>query len=144
MRHGQFIKTPDHDHTLQATTGDAKKTGCPFGAYSTLFDVSPAPPGKGAETESLMKRIKNIAAARASGVDDPPPPKADEAAGFDLKPEDRHIPAGYTYFGQLVVHDLTNSIIKAMRRSGTAPCWTISRRHLSTSTRSMAAIRIKA
>ena len=50
MRHGQFLKTPDPDHTLQRTTGDAvsKQTACPFGAYSTLFDASPAPPGKGA------------------------------------------------------------------------------------------------
>jgi hypothetical protein len=127
MRHGQFIKTPDHDHALQATTGDAvsKQTVCPFGAYSTLFDASPAPPGKGAETESLRERIKEIAAARASGVDDPPPPEADkaaaEAAGINIRPGDEHVPAGYTYFGQLVVHDLTHSIITAMRRSGTAP-----------------------
>jgi len=52
--------------------------------------------------------LATIADARASGVDDPP------KDGF------KNIPAAYTYFGQLVSHDLTHSVAIA-ERNGAAP-----------------------
>ncbi len=63
--------------------------------------------------------IEEIAAARSSGVDDPPARAGDKAPGGEIDPGNE-IPAGYTYFGQLVVHDLTHSIATAMR-GGTPP-----------------------
>jgi len=113
MRHGEFPETPDKRQSLSKTTGNSEQPACPFGAYSSLFDAAPVPLGKGAKYDSLKRMIEEIAAARASGVDTAPPPA--KVPGFDIKPGDENIPAGYTYFGQLVVHDLTHSIVTAMR-----------------------------
>ena len=122
MRHGEFPQIPDKDQSPPRTTGDAppEQPACPFGAYSSLFDASPAPVGKGLEFETLQKMVEEIAAARASGVDSPPTAADDKVAGCDIEPGDENIPAGYTYFGQLVVHDLTHSIMSAMRSSATS------------------------
>jgi Animal haem peroxidase len=115
MRHGEFPETPGKDQSLPKTTRDTEQLACPFGAYSSLFDADPVPLGKGPKYDSLKKMIEEIAAARASGVDNAPSPADDKATGCDIKSGDENIPAGYTYFGQLVVHDLTHSIMTAMR-----------------------------
>lgn len=95
MRHGYFSDTQGNyvASMAQKARQAGAKDQCPFGHYTSLFAASPPTgplPDKGV--------IGQIADARASGVDDPP---RDEHGG---------IPAGYTYFGQLVVHDLTHSV----------------------------------
>lgn len=125
MRHGQFPKTTDQDQSSPVAAAGARKMAsagakppaCPFaGAYSRAVK---APLREGPERDELKAVIEKIAAARSSGVDFAPPPKADEDPKLKINPEDRHIPAGYTYFGQLVVHDLTHSIMTRMRDNPT-------------------------
>lgn len=117
MRHGQIPKTPDNDQPSPAPTARARAkaaAACPFrGAYSAIFKPDAA---KHADTQSdsLKAMIEEIAAARSSGVDDPPPFNG-KAQGCKNHDGSDNIPAGYTYFGQLVVHDLTHSIMTEIR-----------------------------
>jgi hypothetical protein len=91
-----------------------------FGAYSSLFTGNSTPPRARSRSKSPKTAIspktmiEEIAAARSSGVDDPPPVDK-KAARRKARDGGDNIPAGYTYFGQLVVHDLTNSIMVKMR-----------------------------
>jgi hypothetical protein len=121
MRHGQLPSIPDNNQPPPKTTADApaEQSACPFGAYSSLFDARPVPLGKSPEADSLQKMIEEIAAARSSGVDDPPAPAKDKVPDCEIEAGDENIPAGYTYFGQLVVHDLTHSFMTAMRDGAT-------------------------
>src|SRR6185295_17878201 len=116
MRHGYLSDTQGKNQAQPAARGITAEevTKCPFGHYSSLFGdaeaatqraivtlaKSPSP-----EPDSKHDRavLIKIADARASGVDD--------------QPNDDYgsIPAGYTYFGQLVVHDLTHSVAIAGR-----------------------------
>lgn len=108
MRHGQLSDI--HRKTLSQPAAkegaDAPAAHCPFGHYSSLFAAGA--PASGGEPLPDRNAIARIADARSSGVDDPP--------------SDEHgdIPAGYTYFGQLVVHDLTHSIAIAGRDGASA------------------------
>ena len=103
MRHGYFseIDSSSPQQSPAPAAGAASAGACPFGHYGSLF--SSTPPSPGSATAAVKEQVGRIADARASGVDDPP----DDEYG--------NIPAGYTYFGQLVVHDLTHSIAAAGR-----------------------------
>src|SRR5690349_9728471 len=97
MRHGHLSDIHGNSVFSPAAAGgdEGAQAGCPVAHFSNLFTASAASkPGAAAADK---KAIGVIADARASGVDDPPSDDRD------------NIPAGYTYFGQLVVHDLTQS-----------------------------------
>lgn len=95
MRHGHL--SDSHGNQLSPTAASGSAQGqCPVGHYSNLFATGAA---AAPDTTTADKNaICAIADARSSGVDEAPPDDRDS------------IPAGYTYFGQLVVHDLTHSI----------------------------------
>jgi hypothetical protein len=123
MRHGYFsdIHGKTQVQAAAKAVGAGTTTGCPFG--HTMFSTRqppravgepshPAIVGKSAKARSgdlanppqhdpIEAVFAEIADARSSGVDDPP------------KDEYDNIPAGYTYFGQLVAHDLTHSVTTA-------------------------------
>ncbi|MEZ5831133.1 MAG: peroxidase family protein [Dongiaceae bacterium] len=124
MRHGILSDT----HSNYLSTSDPVNAGearqCPFGHYGNAFTTKeprraigaprlPAVVGRMASTgadgmalaaaaDPMEKPFGRIADARASGVDRLPDDKHGQTHG--------NIPAGYTYFGQLVVHDLTHSV----------------------------------
>ena len=96
MRHGHLSDTHNQLSSPAASGGASAQAQCPVKHYSNLFATG-AVPAAGVATAD-KDAIHAIADARSSGVDDAPPDDRD------------NIPAGYTYFGQLVVHDLTRSI----------------------------------
>jgi hypothetical protein len=106
MRHGYFSDIPASIQPRAAGAGGGSAaTACPFGQYGTLFASGSAAPNRA--TAAIRDMVGAVADARASGVDDLPD---NEYGG---------IPAGYTYFGQFVVHDLTHAVA-APGRGGTA------------------------
>lgn len=94
MRHGHL--SDSHISSSAPASSGGAQGECPVKHYSSLFVASAASGPSGAMPD--RKAIGDIADARSSGVDDPPNDDRD------------NIPAGYTYFSQLVVHDLTQSI----------------------------------
>ena len=90
--HGTTVSSP-----ASANANEGAQARCPVAHYSKLFTASAASRLGAAAAD--RNAIGVIADARASGVDDPPSDDRD------------NIPAGYTYFGQLVVHDLTQSTV---------------------------------
>src|SRR5689334_15695765 len=97
MRHGHLSDIHGTTVSSPASPDDGAQARCPVARYSNLFTASTA--SKFGVAAADRKAISAIADARASGVDDPPSDDRD------------NIPAGYTYFGQLVLHDLTQSIV---------------------------------
>jgi heme peroxidase len=97
MRHGHLSDIQDNtvSSPAAASSDEGARARCPVGHFSNLFTASAA--SKVGAAAADRNAIGMIADARASGVDDPPSDDRDD------------IPAGYTYFGQLVVHDLTQS-----------------------------------
>jgi hypothetical protein len=104
MRHGHLSDIHVSHHASSQNGGAPGE--CPVKHYSNLFTASAAPRPGGAAPDK--QAIAEIADARSSGVDDAPNDDRD------------NIPAGYTYFGQLVVHDLTQSVA-IPGAGGTAP-----------------------
>lgn len=94
MRHGHLSDM--HTQLSSPASGGTTQARCPIRHYGNLFATSAAS-AAGARAAD-KDAISAIAEARSSGVDDSPADDRD------------NIPAGYTYFGQLVVHDLTHSI----------------------------------
>ena len=106
MRHGSLSDIHgDQVASAPSTSSGGAPGGCPINHYGNLFSASAMPRLGGATLDK--QAVADIADARSSGVDDPPNDDRD------------NIPAGYTYFGQLVVHDLTQSI--AIQGSGGSP-----------------------
>jgi hypothetical protein len=82
-------------------------------SYDRLFK-EPADAYYGRPKEEVIEALKTIAEARRGIKDEPP---ANEA-GQEPQGESRETPAGYTYLGQFIIHDLTRSQIPA---KGEAP-----------------------
>jgi hypothetical protein len=97
MRHSHLSDIQNQSPSPTAT--GITRTQCPVQHYSNLFSTGAASTAGVAIDKNA---IAAIADARSSGVDDSPADDRDD------------IPAGYTYFGQLVVHDLTHSIAVAV------------------------------
>jgi len=116
MRHGYCSTSPDSEPSSSAATSaaPAQRASCPFAGYTSLFGASAAPGAITTASDQFKKMIEEIALARSSGVDDLPKDASD--------PKQSHgsIPAGYTYFAQLVIHDLTHSVAIA-GRNGASP-----------------------
>ncbi|WP_162917611.1 peroxidase family protein [Dongia deserti] len=98
MRHGNLsdIHGSNLSSAASASGSEGTHVQCPVKHYSNLFAAGTT--AKRGSAALDRNAIAEIADARSSGVDDPP------------KDDRDNIPAGYTYFGQLVVHDLTQSI----------------------------------
>ncbi|HWP40329.1 MAG TPA: peroxidase family protein, partial [Tepidisphaeraceae bacterium] len=94
MRHGHLSDL--HGGHLASSASSGAQGECPVKHYSRLFAAGTTPRASSATADK--QPIADIADARSSGVDDAPNDDRD------------NIPAGYTYFGQLVVHDLTQSV----------------------------------
>ena len=105
MRHGYLSELKSKVSGTSANASQAPRR-CPVGHYVSLFKKALVAPS--ASDLRIEDRIKDIAAARSSGVDDLP----DSIHGG--------IPAGYTYFGQLVVHDLTHRVAATLQNINTA------------------------
>lgn len=110
MRHGSCSTSPD-DQTLPGAVA-GRQPACPFAGYSSLFGAEAAPDGVTRASDDCRQMIEEIALARSSGVDDLPKDSEDPGHSHGS------IPAGYTYFAQLVIHDLTHSVALAGRRGG--------------------------
>src|SRR5262245_42714740 len=105
MRHGYLSELQSKISGTSATAASAPRR-CPVGQYGSLFKKALVPPSASDLPDDVG--IKAIADARSSGVDDLP----DSVHGG--------IPAGYTYFGQLVVHDLTHRVAATLQNINTA------------------------
>lgn len=128
MRHGHLSDIPGNyvSSTLSPKKSESTSTKCPFGQYSAMFKAKQ--PRSALSAPSSPSVVGRMITAHLNGA---APPQQDSteavfsqiadarASGVDNQPDDEFgdIPAGYTYFGQLVVHDLTHSFPIADRAS---------------------------
>ena len=111
MRHGFLSKSSNvkggpAQCPVQAPTSSEQ-------SYDRLFK-EPPDAYHGRPKDEVIAALKEIAEARRGIKDEPP---ADQA-GQDPQGESGETPAGYTYLGQFIIHDLTRSQIPA---KGEAP-----------------------
>lgn len=112
MRHGSCSTHPDDRQQPGATP--TQPGACPFAGYSSVFGAGAPPAAATRASEACWTMAQEVGMARASGVDDLPQDSEDPGQSHGA------IPAGYTYFAQLVIHDLTHSVALAAL-AGAAP-----------------------
>jgi hypothetical protein len=109
MRHGFLSELQGAIQPGTTAGADASTQApgrCPVGHYGSLYKDELTTPSS--DELPVKDSIKGIADARSSGVDDLP----DSDHGG--------VPAGYTYFGQLVAHDLTHRVLATLENLNTA------------------------
>lgn len=129
MRHGclsDIHSKIQSEATARVAEAD-RSSECPFGHYNNLFTTEQPRRAVRAPSHPAVVGRSTRGKARSSGAAVPPDPMeavfakiADaRSSGVDDSPKDKQedIPAGYTYFGQLIAHDLTHTVAVAERNS---------------------------